>query len=158
MISSRAGTSSGMDSAAASEIAPRMPLQPTTTRSRQPSAVFTPGTNWNAIRTVTTVAAISRPAPTISPRAGSSSASVGNWSPSRMKSSALSVKSRTPQNAMPLRRDVGVEGGRRVPAHDEAGEDGGEDARPVDLLGEDVGGVAGDERQQDAQLDVGEPR
>ncbi len=100
-------TVAGTDSAAASEIAPRMPLQAIATRSRQPSPVRVNGRNTTAARTATTTPAIA--SAVISsvpnePSARASSTIAGNCRPSSRNSSALRPNTSTSQNALALRR------------------------------------------------------
>ena len=99
-ICGRSCTSIGTASAAASEIAPRIPAQPTAIRSRTVTPKPPAGIAAHAIRTAMTVSATASAWSASSPTS-SSSARRGACSPSRTNRSASSPNTMTRQNAMP---------------------------------------------------------
>ncbi len=100
-------TVAGTDSAAASEMAPRMPLHAIASRSRQSSPKRVNGRNTTTSRTTATTSAsasaVSSSVPNESP-ARASSTIAGNCRPSSRNSSALRPKTSTSQNALALNR------------------------------------------------------
>ena len=150
-ISGRSSTSSGTESAAASEIAPRMPAQPTATRSRHVSPKPACGTQREGHphrddREADDDAPARRAA-----RRRARSASCGACRPSRMNSSASSPSDHHAPEGDAREPRAGVERGVRVPAGVDAGDDRAEHAGDVQLLGDDVAGVRGEDGEQDAQ-------
>ena len=134
-----------IESAAASEIAPRMPHQPTTTRSRRPSPGAT-GSSANTTRTAITSAASSD---------ADRRAACRPPSPTSLDHRVeLQAEQDEQHRLQPEDHDlpeggrgqagVGVEVLRLVPAAVDAADGGGEDAGGVDLLGRDVARVGGE--------------
>ncbi len=159
MICGRPSTLSGTARAAASETAPRMPLQPTAKRWPKVSPASPHIEKTKASRTASEASAIAA--------AGQSSSLIpeelslrvsttpGSCRPSSTKRVISSPKTSTLQNGDGAEAGVGVERTRRLVAGVDAGDDGGEDPGDLQLLGADVGAVGGQHGEEDDQAGVG---